>query len=79
MILFRPGDEEADPKFYGDLAVALGVTGGGKNWAKFFMRIDISCKNDVLRVYVDEKLLFTELEDRFPSPENVAKLLLVLL
>lgn len=45
----------------------------------FWERVLISEKDTVVRVYLDEKLVFTEFEDRFPSPENVAKLRLLAL
>jgi hypothetical protein len=71
---------EADTETYIKLYQALGINLNDENRGDGLdKRVDVSEQNTVIRVYLDEKLVFTEFEDRFPSAENVARLRLLAL
>lgn len=43
------------------------------------LRLDLGSRNDVVYVFIDEKLVLSEFEDNFPSDELIGKLRLFLL
>ncbi len=85
-MMFPPGTDEgddADPELYERICKPLGIPysehSPTENYDWFWYSLDIIIKNDVVKVYWKDQLVFTELEDRFPSEVNLTKLRLIML
>jgi len=64
----------ADPELYTKFERAIGIGWRNEN---FWHRVDLIDRNGVIYAYRDERLVFSELEDRFPTEMNVARFKLV--